>query len=254
MEKPFAEKVAIVTGAATGIGQETALWLARRGAAVVLADVNLEAAEATRTQISQAGGRAIVQPCNVALEADCAATVAAAVQAFGRLDLAFNNAGVGDQGPTHTCTQEHWDRVIGINLSGVFFGMKHQIAQLLKQGTGGSIVNCASILGAVGFANAPAYVAAKHGVVGLTKAAALEYAAQGIRVNAVGPGFIRTPMLQNAGMLDNPELLHMIERLHPLGRLGEPAEIASLVCYLLSDEASFLTGQNFLADGGYTAQ
>lgn len=247
-------KVAIVTGAATGIGRATALYLAERGVSVMLADMNMAETENTGQMIANAGGQAAMQKCDVSKESDCAALVSATVEAFGKLDYAFNNAGISDQGATHECTAEQWQKVIDVNLTGVFYCMKHQIAQMLKQGTPGSIVNCASILGEVGFAGAPAYVAAKHGVVGLTKAAALEYGTKNIRINAVGPAFIRTPMLTGSGLLDDPATVQMLESLHPIGRLGEPEEIASIVSFLFSDEASFLTGQNYLADGGYTTR
>lgn len=179
------------------------------------------------------------------------AAVTSTVDAYGRLDIAVNNAGVGgDQAPTAEQTIDSWRSVIGVNLDGVFYSMKAQIPRML-QGGGGMIVNMASILGSVGFANAAAYVAAKHGVVGLTRAAAIEYSAQGLRVNAVGPGFIRTPLLE-ANLTE--EMAAMVAQLHPIGRMGEAQEVANIVAFLSSDEASFVTGSYYTVDGAYTAQ
>jgi NAD(P)-dependent dehydrogenase (short-subunit alcohol dehydrogenase family) len=175
------------------------------------------------------------------------------VARHGRLDAAVNNAGVGGAlAPTAEYSEEEWDRVIGTNLRGVWLCMKHEIAAMLE-GDGGSIVNIASILGHVGFAGAPAYVAAKHGVVGLTKSAAIDYGPKGVRVNAVAPAFIVTPMLTKAGLMDDEAVVHGLEAKHALGRLGQPEEVAGLVTWLCSDAASFVTGASYLVDGGYVA-
>lgn len=246
------DKVALVTGASSGIGRAVALGWAREGAKVVVSDVDLQGGEATVAMVRAAGGDALFVAANVGKPSDCEALVARTVAHYGRLDIACNNAGIsGPSAPTADYPLDGWDQVIHINLSGVFYGMKYQIAAML-QGGGGSIINMASILGAVGFAAAPAYTAAKHGVLGLTKAAALEYSAQGIRVNAVGPGFIHTPLIsaleQDAGV--NAALVGA----HPIGRLGQPEEVAELVTWLASSKASFVTGAYYPVDGGYLAR
>ncbi len=246
------DKVALVTGASSGIGRAVALGWAREGAKVVVSDVDVQGGEATVAMVRAAGGDALFVAANVGKPSDCEALVARTVAHYGRLDIACNNAGIsGPSAPTADYPLDGWDQVIHINLSGVFYGMKYQIAAML-QGGGGSIINMASILGAVGFAAAPAYTAAKHGVLGLTKAAALEYSAQGIRVNAVGPGFIHTPLIsaleQDAGV--NAALVGA----HPIGRLGQPEEVAELVTWLASSKASFVTGAYYPVDGGYLAR
>ena len=246
------DKVALVTGASSGIGRAVALGWAREGAKIVVSDVDLRGGEATVAMVRAAGGDALFVAANVGKPSDCEALVARTVAHYGRLDIACNNAGIsGPSAPTADYPLDGWDQVIHINLSGVFYGMKYQIAAML-QGGGGSIINMASILGAVGFAAAPAYTAAKHGVLGLTKAAALEYSAQGIRVNAVGPGFIHTPLIsaleQDAGV--NAALVGA----HPIGRLGQPEEVAELVTWLASSKASFVTGAYYPVDGGYLAR
>jgi NAD(P)-dependent dehydrogenase (short-subunit alcohol dehydrogenase family) len=194
-------------------------------------------------------------PADVSREEDVRALVERAVERFGRLDYACNNAGIGGaSAPTAGYSLEGWNRVIGVNLTGVWLCMRHEIPAMLASG-GGAIVNMASILGHVGFANSPAYVAAKHGVVGLTKSAAIEYATQGVRVNAVCPGFIATPLLEKAGILDEESPIHAhIVGLHAVKRLGTVEEVAAAVVWLCSDEASFVTGTSLLVDGGYTAQ
>ena len=243
----LAGKVAIVTGAGSGIGEACVTLLARRGAKVLVADVRAEPAEAVAAAIGDAARPHVV---DVTDPVACEAMVAAAVETFGRLDVAVNNAGIGGpQAPTGEYPLDGWAAVIAVNLSGVFYCMRAEISAMLAGG-GGSIVNMASILGSVGFAQSVAYVSAKHGVVGMTKTAAVEYARQGIRVNAVGPGFIETPLLAAA----SPEIVAGVAGLHPLGRLGRSEEVAELVAFLASDRASNTTGAYYVTDGGYTAQ
>jgi NAD(P)-dependent dehydrogenase (short-subunit alcohol dehydrogenase family) len=246
-DQDFTGKVAIVTGGGSGIGAACARLLAGRGAKVLIADLQLEAATRVAAEI---GDAARPHAVDVADAASCEAMVDAAVEAFGSLDVAVNNAGIGGpQLPTGEYPLDGWAAVIAVNLSGVFYCLRAEIRAMLASG-GGSIVNMASILGSVGFAQSVAYVSAKHGVVGMTKTAALEYAQQGIRVNSVGPGFIETPLLASASQ----EILAGVGQLHPLGRLGRSEEVAELVAFLASDRASNTTGSYFLTDGGYTAQ
>jgi NAD(P)-dependent dehydrogenase (short-subunit alcohol dehydrogenase family) len=251
-QKMFEDKVAIVTGSGSGIGRSTAELYARERASVVVADVDQEGGRETVDLIHNAGGQAIFVKTDVSNPADCEAMVRTAVEEFGRLDYACNNAGIaGEQKPTAEYSIEGWQALISVNLSGVFYCMKYEIPAMLASG-GGAIVNMASILGTVGFAGSPAYVSSKHGVIGLTENVALEYGRQGIRANAVGPGFIRTPMISI--LEQDPDVMQQIVALHPIGRLGKPEEVAELVIWLSSDKAAFMTGGYYAVDGGYLAR
>jgi NAD(P)-dependent dehydrogenase (short-subunit alcohol dehydrogenase family) len=243
------QRVAIVTGGGSGIGESAAMALSARGFAVVIGDIDVEGGERVAAAVEAAGGRALFVRSDASSPEDNEALVAAAVEAFGGLDAAVNNAGIGGaSAPTGDYTVEQWRAVMSVNLDGVFFGARAQIPRLLERG-GGAIVNVASILGQVTFAGAPAYVAAKHGVVGLTKQIAMEYAAQGIRCNSIGPGFVETPLLTNAGLPD--EVMGMLTTLHPIGRLGQPDEIGEVIAWLCAEAPEFLTGAYVPIDGGY---
>jgi NAD(P)-dependent dehydrogenase (short-subunit alcohol dehydrogenase family) len=248
----FDGRVALVTGAAAGIGRTTSLYYARDGAQVVVSDINESGGRETVEKIQREGMEAVFIRADVSNPEDVQELVKQTVEKYGRLDIAFNNAGIGgEQNPTADYTLEGWDKMIGINLSGVFYSMKYEIPAMLNTG-GGVIVNMASILGRVAFANSPAYVTSKHGVVGLTQNAAVEYGQQGIRVVAVGPGFIRTPMIME--IIEDPAVRDMLVAMHPIGRLGEPEEVAELVVWLSSEKASFITGAYYPVDGGYLAR
>lgn len=250
----FDGKVAFVTGGGSGIGREVALGFAREGASVMVADVVEKGAAETVNLIRSAGGKAEYVLVDVSKLADVQHAIQQTVQKFGKLNYAVNNAGIsGEQAVVADMSEAGWNRVIGINLNGVFFGVKSEIPEILRAG-GGAIVNLASILGAVGFASSAAYTAAKHGVVGLTQSAALEYAAQGIRINAVAPGFIYTPMIMGIGMAEGSDAFNYISGLHAMKRMGRPSEIAEAIIWLCSDKASFVTGTTLFVDGGYTAQ
>ena len=242
-------KVALVTGAGSGIGQATALAFARCGAKVAVVDVNKEGGAETVEHITSAGGESLFIEADVAHEAQVREMVEQTVAAFGRLDYAHNNAGIdGEQAPLAEQSLENWDRVIAINLSGVFYGMKHEIPAMLANG-GGAIVNTASVAGLKGFANIAPYVASKHGVAGLTKAAVADYGTSGIRFNALCPGVIATPMVAHF-MEENPDLIDAVIGNTPMARTGQPNEMAEVVVWLCSDEASYVNGHMFAADGG----
>ena len=251
MTKLLDNKVAIVTGAGSGIGRAIAYCYAAEGAEVVVSDINEAGGAETVAGVRERGSRALFVKANTSKPEDNEALVRAAVKEFGALHIATNNAGIGGpSAPVGEYPMDEWDKVVAINLSGVFYGMRYQIPAMLAAG-GGAIINIASILGQVGFRNSAAYVAAKHGVVGLTQSAALEYGLQKIRVNAVGPGFIRTPLVEKSM---TPEALKALEAMHALGRLGTSDEVAELVLWLSSDKASFVTGGYYAVDGGYLAQ
>ena len=248
-------KVALVTGGASGIGRATALTFAREGAKLVVADMNDEGGQQTVHMITENGGEATFVQVDVTSTSAVEAMLAKTVEIYGRLDCAHNNAGIAGRirAPLHECPEDVWDQVLAINLKGVWLCMKYEILQMLHQGSG-AIVNTASIMGLVGsWSGTSAYNASKHGVVGLTKTASLEYASAGIRVNAVCPGYIWTPLIEQA-LLSRPEMEAQIIARHPVGRMGQPEEIAEAVVWLCSDAASFVTGHTMTVDGGYVAQ
>ena len=248
--KQLENKVAIITGAGSGIGKAAAILFAQEGAKVVVSDISEENGNSAVAEIKGKGGEAFFIKADTSKAEENEALVKQTLEKYGSLDIAVNNAGIGGPlGITGEYPLDGWQKVIDINLSGVFYGLRYQLPAMLAKG--GSIVNIASILGHAGTRFSPAYVAAKHGVVGLTKAAALEYADKNIRVNSVGPGYIKTPLVMKT--LDKPALDSLVG-LHPVGRLGEAEEIAELILWLASSKSSFVTGGYYPADGGYLAQ
>jgi len=246
-------KVALVTGGSSGIGRATALAFAREGAQVVVADVSVEGGQETARTIKENGGQAVFIKADVSKSGDVEGLIEQAIQTYGRLDYACNNAGIeGEQASTVNCSEANWDRVINVNLKGVWLCMKYEIPHMLKQGSG-AIVNMSSVAGLVGFSNAPAYTASKHGILGLTKTAALEYAKAGIRVNAVCPGVIRTMMVERVTGGD-PQVEAQLTAIEPVGRMGRSEEVAEAVVWLCSDAASFVTGHAMVVDGGLVVQ
>ncbi|MBC9929121.1 SDR family oxidoreductase [Chitinophaga qingshengii] len=252
MEKIFENKVAIVTGGSFGIGQATAIAFARRGAKVVIADWIEDKERTTLNQIEAVGGKGLFIKCDVSKPGDITAVIDETFSAYGRLDFAFNNAGIeGISAPTHECTQDNWEKTIAVNLTGIWLCMKHELPHMIREGKG-AIVNCASVAGLIGFAGLPAYVASKHGVIGLIKTAALETAKLGVRINAVCPGVIRTAMIDRITGKDKVAEQQFVN-MEPVGRFGEPAEVAEAVIWLCSDAASFVTGHAMPVDGGWIA-
>ena len=249
----MAGSVALVTGAASGIGRASAIALAREGAAVCVADIDSEGAAATAERIVAAGGKAISRRCDVTKRADVAGMVAATIDAFGRLDVAVNSAGIAGHFHLrlHEADDEMFERVISVNLRGVWQCMKAELLPMLEQG-GGSIVNIASVAGLIGAPKAAAYTASKHAVVGLTKSAAIDYAKSGIRINAVCPAYTDTAMVQSA-IAENPSMAGIMTRAIPMGRLGQASEIADAVVWLCSGASSFVTGHALVLDGGLVA-
>jgi NAD(P)-dependent dehydrogenase (short-subunit alcohol dehydrogenase family) len=250
MSEVMIRKIAFVTGGGSGIGEASAKALAAAGASVAIADMNIAGADRVVSEIVALGGSAKSYKLDVSDDAAVGDVIKAVEKDFGGLHIAVNNAGIGgDQAPTGDQSVEGWRKVMSVNLDGVFYCMRHEIA-VMKKYRSGSIINMASILGAVAFANSAGYVAAKHGVIGLTQTAAIEYATVGIRVNAVGPGFIATPLLDALPA----DALTGIAAMHPMNRLGTSEEVAALVLFLASDEASFITGGYYPVDGGYLAR
>jgi NAD(P)-dependent dehydrogenase (short-subunit alcohol dehydrogenase family) len=253
MEKIFKDQVALITGASFGIGQATAVAFAQRGAKIAVVDWIEDPQQETLRLVEAAGSEAIFIQADVSKDAEVKSMIEKTMARFGRLDFAFNNAGIeGTTAPIQACTEENWDKTLSINLKGIWLCMKYQIPEMLKTGSG-AIVNCASVAGLVGFPGLPAYVASKHGVIGLTKNAALELAKQNIRVNAVCPGVIHTNMVDRiTGKVKEVE--KQFESMEPVGRMGQPEEVAEAVVFLCSSAASFITGNALTVDGGWIAQ
>lgn len=252
MEKIFQNKVALITGGSFGIGRASAIAFAQRGAKIVIADWIEDKENTTLKLIKDADSEGTFIQCDVSKSEDVVSLIEKTITNYGSLDFAFNNAGIeGMMAPTHECTLENWDKTLNINLKGVWLCMKQEIIQMLKQGKG-AIVNCASIAGLNGFIGLPAYVVSKHGLVGLTKTAALENAKTGIRINAVCPGVIHTAMIDRVTGRDK-EVEKQYTAMEPMGRMGNPEEVAEAVVWLCSDAASFITGQALAVDGGFTA-
>jgi NAD(P)-dependent dehydrogenase (short-subunit alcohol dehydrogenase family) len=252
--KKLENKTVFITGGLSGIGKACAIAAAKEGANIVIADIKSDTTDKEMEEIKKENPKAIYVNCDVSVFAEMQAAIDKTVNAFGSVDVALNNAGIG--GEAHKVgemPEEAWLKVIGINLNGVFNGMRHQLAQMAKQKSG-VIVNMASILGKVGFATSSHYAAAKHGIIGLTQSAALEYSAEGIRINAICPGFIDTPLLKKGGITDHQEVKELIVSLHPMKRLGKAEEIANGFIFLASNESSFMSGTAIEIDGGYLAQ
>ena len=250
MKNILQNKVAIVTGAGAGIGRAVARSYAEHGAKVVVSDINETSGMETVQQIIANGGQAVFFRADTSIAADSEALVDAAINQYGGLHLACNNAGIGGaEASIGEYNPQDWDKVISVNLSGVFYGMRYQLPAMLKSG-GGAIVNMGSVMGQVAFAGHGAYVAAKHGVIGLTRSAALEYAQKGIRINTVGPGFVETDLIKNLPQ----DIVAALSGLHPMGRMAQPDEVAALVLWLSSEKSSFVTGSYYPIDGGYLAK
>lgn len=251
--KSFEGKVAVVTGAGSGFGREMSKLYAENGAKVVASDIDTTHGEETVKMIKDAGGEAFFVKADVSKPEDCENLVKQAVEKYGKLNIAFNNAGIGGAAASIAdYPVDSWDKVIAINLSSVFYGMKYQIAAMLKNEDGGAIVNMSSVLGHVGFGGSCAYVAAKHGVIGLTKNVAIEYGKLGIRANAVCPGFVETHLTE--ALMEDKECYDFLVRKHPAGRLGKVKEVVDLVLWLSSDRSTFCNGSAYLVDGGYAAK
>ena len=252
--KKLENKTVFITGGLSGIGKACAIAAAKEGANIVIADLKSPITDKAMEEIKKENPKAIFLECDVSVFAQVQEAIQKVASTFGSLDIALNNAGIGGEAnKVGDMTEQAWLKVIGVNLNGVFNCMKHELTQMVKQKKG-VIVNMASILGKVGFSTSSHYVAAKHGVIGLTQTAALEYAIVGIRINAICPGFIETPLLTNAGITKNSDIQKFIIGLHPVKRLGKPEEIASGFIFLASDESSFITGTSLEMDGGYLAQ
>jgi len=252
--KKLEHKTVFITGGLSGIGMACAVAAIKEGANVAIADLKSENSDKAMMEIKKENPKAIFIDCDVSVFAQVQMAIQKVVSTFGRLDVALNNAGIaGESNKVGDMSEQAWLKVIGINLNGVFNGMKHELTQMVKQQKG-VIVNMSSILGKVGFATSAHYVAAKHGIIGLTQTAALEYATEGIRINAICPGFIETPLLTNAGIIKDSDLHKYIIGLHPMKRLGKSEEVASGFIFLASDDSSFMTGTALEIEGGFLAQ
>jgi len=252
--KKLENKTVFITGGLSGIGKACAIAAAKEGANIVVSDIKSATMEEAMEEIKKENSKALFVDCDVSIFAQVEAAIKKTVSTFGRLDVALNNAGIGGEAnKVGDMTEQAWLKVIGINLNGVFNCMKHELTQMTKQKSG-VIINMSSILGKVGFANSSHYVAAKHGIIGLTQTAALEYATEGIRINAICPAFIDTPLLVKGGITDHPEIKQFIVNMHPMKRLGRVEEIAKGFIFLACDDGSFITGTAMEIDGGFLAQ